>query len=382
YELVSIGIQMERSTEKLDSRDYSCGSVPDSPLLAELSHQTGNLRAQDAHHRTEQSRAACHRYTQLVVCAQHPLSQGNAGQDSVHQVCCGLTCAPRAARRAHAAKLARESHEHRCLAASAVGTRKAPSQDPAAQVLLELLGDVPWQRSHVRFACHRKERLESSSHDPNQYGVLGLGYWQPCCIIMVMVNSKPPHEVETSLYKLVFHPISDEEPSSVFADAAQDVSRDATELCIVGPYLGGAVLLPLVEGRKFRLITDLEACFGAGVDEAVLSLLSDHLDSIKNKAGVHAKLVCSSKAALFGSANFTRQGFASRDELGCLIRDPQLLLIVQQWFEDLWLTSDAVDEKALSSVAKQVKERAVARQELGIATENPPDALAHGTWDG
>ena len=45
---------------------------------------------------------------------------------------------------------------------------------------------------------------------------------------MDMANSKPPRELEMSLYKLVFHSIRGEEPSSVFSDAAQDVSRDAS----------------------------------------------------------------------------------------------------------------------------------------------------------
>ncbi|OQB09910.1 MAG: hypothetical protein BWY17_04446 [Deltaproteobacteria bacterium ADurb.Bin207] len=69
-----MGIEIELPTEKLDSRDDFRGSVPVSPLLAEASYQNGDLRAQDAHHRTEQSRAARHRYTQLVGDARHPLS--------------------------------------------------------------------------------------------------------------------------------------------------------------------------------------------------------------------------------------------------------------------------------------------------------------------
>ena len=69
-----MGIEIELPTEKLDSRDDFRGSVPVSPLLAEASYQNGDLRAQDAHHRTEQSRSAHPRYTQLVVYAQHPLA--------------------------------------------------------------------------------------------------------------------------------------------------------------------------------------------------------------------------------------------------------------------------------------------------------------------
>ena len=40
---------------------------------------------------------------------------------------------------------------------------------------------------------------------------------------------------------------------------------------------------------------------------------------------VHAKVLLSDGAALMGFANFTSPGFAGRDELGCLIREPALL---------------------------------------------------------
>ncbi len=70
--------------------------------------------------------------------------------------------------------LAREGHEHRSPAASAVRTRETPSQDPAAQVLLELLDHVARQRSQVRFARHREERLEPSLHHSVEHRVLGF----------------------------------------------------------------------------------------------------------------------------------------------------------------------------------------------------------------
>ena len=48
-------------TEKLDGCDHPRGSLSDPTFLAEASHQPGDLRAQDAHYRAEQGRAARHR---------------------------------------------------------------------------------------------------------------------------------------------------------------------------------------------------------------------------------------------------------------------------------------------------------------------------------
>ena len=60
HEQVSMGIQIEGPTEELDGRDHPRGSLSDATFLAEASQQPGDLRAQDAHHRAEQSRAARH----------------------------------------------------------------------------------------------------------------------------------------------------------------------------------------------------------------------------------------------------------------------------------------------------------------------------------
>jgi hypothetical protein len=63
-----------------------------------------------------------------------------------------------------------------------------------------------------------------------------------------MERNEPFDGLRTPAVELVFHPISTEAPSSAFADAVASVAAsDGDELRIVGPYLGGRVLLLLSE---------------------------------------------------------------------------------------------------------------------------------------
>ena len=111
---------------------------------------------------------------------------------------------------------------------------------------------------------------------------------------------------------LVFHPIDRADPpSTAFMDAARAVlSASEGPLRLVGPYLGHAVLDALIRGRRFRLVTDLDACFGVRADPALVALLEANLSSVRDLDAVHAKVLLSDGAALMGSANFTSPGFA------------------------------------------------------------------------
>lgn len=185
------------------------------------------------------------------------------------------------------------------------------------------------------------------------------------------------------LVELVFHPPGGAQ-SFAFADALKAVLAGAGELRMVSPYIGASVLAPLTRTREeYRIVTDLKACFDADVDEDVAALLRARPQLVRHVDGVHAKAILSEDASYFGSANLTRSGFALRDELGCVVREPQLLRTLASWFEDLWDTGRAVSQDLLDEVVDQARVRAqVARgralPDMTCLPTRPPTARTLG----
>ncbi len=156
---------------------------------------------------------------------------------------------------------------------------------------------------------------------------------------------------------MLHHPVAPslEVKSSVFADAAKRVLDAAplSEVRLVGPYLAYTVVLPLVRGRAFRLLTDLAVCFDGRCDPALVSFMASNLESIRHLESVHAKVVLTDAAVLFGSANLTKSGFAERDELGCLLFDQALVQDVAAWFEELWNTAKPISQGEVLAAAER-----------------------------
>ncbi len=143
--------------------------------------------------------------------------------------------------------------------------------------------------------------------------------------------------------ELVFHPLGDctKEESTAFAEATRRVldADKVGEVHIVCPYLSSQIVSAIVKDRAFRLVTDIQACFDAGADEPLASFFEGHMDKVRHMPGVHAKVVTTKRAALFGSANLTQSGFGARDEMGCLIYDAHLIRTLRDWFDTLWYAS-------------------------------------------
>ncbi|NLC55989.1 MAG: hypothetical protein GX774_04035 [Armatimonadetes bacterium] len=183
----------------------------------------------------------------------------------------------------------------------------------------------------------------------------------------------PKHSVE-----LLFHPVPAQagRESKVFADAAKRLLDETpnSEIRLVSPYLGLEVLGPLVWERRFRLLTDLLACFEGGADPQCVQFLREHADHVRHLAGVHAKVILTDGGLLFGSANLTRSGFMERDELGCLIRDPALIQPVSDWFNALWAIGEPIDDQQLTAAAERGARLAEARRRAGTGAKRPARA--------
>ncbi len=159
--------------------------------------------------------------------------------------------------------------------------------------------------------------------------------------------------IERASNRLIFHPPHAEgAESAAFAEALREV-LDASEgpLCLVSPYWGESVMRELVRGRVFRFITDLDACLQAGHPGELSQFLSEHPGSWRHLPSVHAKVFLSDGAALFGSANLTKQGLSARDEVGMVVREGALVRSLHAWFEALWEVAQEITPDALNDTA-------------------------------
>lgn len=167
--------------------------------------------------------------------------------------------------------------------------------------------------------------------------------------------------MDTSSVTLVFHPVcpSSGQDSAVFAEAARRVLEAAPdgEARLVSPYIALTVLAKLVETRPFRLVTDLNACFEKGGDHDLIRFVSENRDFVRDVTGVHAKVISTDGAVLLGSANLTASGFASRDEMGCLILDVALIGSIRAWFNGLWKIGAPVTESEIKSLQQRITNR-------------------------
>lgn len=156
--------------------------------------------------------------------------------------------------------------------------------------------------------------------------------------------------------ELIYHPPSakDDEISDSFASALGAVLEAASgEVRLVSPYIGYNVLAGLIRERAFRLITDLNECLTQSYSESLFNLLVSNAERIRHIKDVHAKVVLTAGAALIGSANLTQNGIAGRDELGCLLRDPELVKSTFVWFEELWREGSQFDVNSAQRAAQQ-----------------------------
>lgn len=186
--------------------------------------------------------------------------------------------------------------------------------------------------------------------------------------------------------ELILHPVnlSAGHTNSVFADAARRVLEAAplSEVRLVSPYVGHAVIAPLVDHRPFRLVTDLAACLGGRADAPLISLIGASCDRIRHLDLVHAKIVLTDSAAFFGSANLTEAGFAERDELGCLTVDTALVQALNGWFERLWSAARPIAESDVAAWAEWGRRAMEAEAKLRETEKDvlgkPPEPFGEG----
>lgn len=162
---------------------------------------------------------------------------------------------------------------------------------------------------------------------------------------------------------------------SPFWRALVDVAESGP-LDLACPYLSADLLRHLLARTRgeLRVLTDVQAWLDS-TDEhgAVLALLREHPDAFRDCRGLHAKLALGPRAALLGSANFTRRGLLEAHELGVRLVGTPILRELATWFEAAWSRLARPDLASAEAVASDRAERA--RPASGAASM-PDTALA------
>jgi hypothetical protein len=136
--------------------------------------------------------------------------------------------------------------------------------------------------------------------------------------------------------RLVIH--DGEKGISNFAKVLEEVVAEGP-IAVATPYLKPEYLAHLVNGKEWRLLTDLNECLGSMNTRECAQfhrLFVDDADKIKHYPLLHAKVVIGRRKAFIGSANLTESGLGRREEVSVLIDDQGVVGELLAWFDRLW----------------------------------------------
>lgn len=159
--------------------------------------------------------------------------------------------------------------------------------------------------------------------------------------------------------RLIVH--EGDKASTAFWDAIEEVAADGS-LSIVVPYFNPDILLRLIEGKEWRLITDCNECFNALTDRSkqrLIEFCKNNHNQIHHKDLLHAKVFIGKEKALLGSANLTDLGFGRRAEAAVLF-EGDIVIELREWYSNLWNESEEIpiDAKRIT----KIKERSVSER--------------------
>jgi len=141
------------------------------------------------------------------------------------------------------------------------------------------------------------------------------------------------------------------------------------ELLIACPYMGKEQLDKLINRHSsWRLLSDFAAMLNvipAVEREDIIKKFSVCLDKICYVDGLHAKVALAGKAALIGSANFTKSGLTSNFEVGAVLEDADSIVELRKWFEDLFLPSDSELVEKLRNYSQKLAELEISECKIG-----------------
>lgn len=149
--------------------------------------------------------------------------------------------------------------------------------------------------------------------------------------------------------KLLYHSPNSSLLTSPFDDAVLQVAYQ-NSVKIVSPYIGIGYLQRIIcICEDWIIISDVEAWLSSlSFKERVKAwaFIRSNIKRIHHFPDIHAKTVIAPNIALIGSANLTSMGILGRTEMGILLKDHDLVLELNEWFDVLWKQTEppVVDE--------------------------------------
>jgi hypothetical protein len=125
---------------------------------------------------------------------------------------------------------------------------------------------------------------------------------------------------------------------------------------------GADELLASTSNKQFRIICNLTS--GGTNPEPIRNLTSQKNIEIRHLSALHAKVILGKSIAVVGSANFSTDGLNHESdedggwmEAGLKTSDYEQLILIGDWFEELWNRSKNVNEDDLGHAEEQWKLR-------------------------
>lgn len=150
--------------------------------------------------------------------------------------------------------------------------------------------------------------------------------------------------------KLVYHKKNGSEVSDFDTSIMSVAAGDS--IGIISPYISIDYLIRIIGvAENWLLISDVEEWLSSTRPrdlKKVSVFISKYHDRIHHYPKIHAKSVIGKRKSFIGSSNLTASGVLGRTEIGALIDEPDALLELGAWFDDLWANSHppAVEEVA------------------------------------
>ncbi|GEM_PF-500144 len=128
---------------------------------------------------------------------------------------------------------------------------------------------------------------------------------------------------------------------------------DRSDVRIACPYLSVQYLMAMTElARSWRLLTDVEEWLSSQSTDLrteAEKFIRDNQRRIRHCPSLHAKIAMNEEVALIGSANFTRRGLTSREEIGVIVRGATIVGQLHAWFDQMWDQTTQADLAELAT---------------------------------